>query len=240
MSKVWTPKTPAIIHSTEELLARLREQVAREHAILPGLVVVPARFITPGSQLLTSGTSFVIPEHNQITFELVGGGSGGWASNGSGLVTASRGNGGATTIASLSLTANGGNLSSGGTASGGSVNETGRPGGQLSGSGIDGQAGGGAGGTTIGVKGNGGSSRNTDGSGNDGSLYGGGGGGARNTGFGVPGGGGGGYLSQTYTAGSLTVGASLTYAIGAGGSGAFFVSFSGGAGRQGAIQVTWS
>ena len=76
--------------------------------------------------------------------------------------------------------------------------------------------------------------------GNDGNSYGGGGsGGWFNTSFKGPGGGAGAYSTKTYTLGDLTVGASISLVVGAGGAGGS-ATYAGGDGADGGIYIEWS
>ena len=55
-----------------------------------------------------------------------------------------------------------------------------------------------------------------------------------------PGGGAGAYVSRTYSAGQLTVGASLAVTVGAGGNGGSCNGYQGGNGATGRVEFTWN
>lgn len=204
--------------------------------------------VTPGSQTFNSNGTLVVPSFNTLTVYLYGGGGagggGGIDSNfvaGDGTnsifgsptpVTAERGRGGQGREA-------GGNGGGGG-GSGGTPGGDGEDGSVTSG----GTAYGGAGGDCLGPDGGDGAPRNGPTSSNAegvaGTAPGGGGSGGVATGPGGGGGGGAGeYKTQVFTAGQLTVGASIAITVGNGGTpGAGWRV--GGAGAKGRVIVVWS
>lgn len=179
-----------------------------------------------GSQTFTASGTFVVPTYTSLTVKVwgAGGGGGGSFANGNGSA------GGQSKFDTSGPTANGGGGGTqgdstgaggaGGTASGGDTNTTGNSGsgGNIGGTGVGGN-GGAANGSPPGSTGLGGN-------GADGGFEGNGGGG----------GGGGGYSTKTYSAGGLTVGASITVTVGAGGSAAPSAQ----AGQAGRVEITWS
>jgi hypothetical protein len=209
--------------------------------------------VAPGSIVLLPGTtSWEIPAHNEIIFELYG--AGGSGSNVSpGVAFYNGNNGGDTTISSLSLVANGGGAGvgsgstvsaggAGGTASGGDINTAGENGGGGSG-GTAGTAGRGNGGDAPGPEGGLGGTYDAVAphTGEDGADYGGGGAAASNNGSNHAGAGGSGaYCKKTISSGTLKPGASLTVAIGVGGAVGGTGTIKGGVGGDGAIKISWS
>lgn len=197
----------------------------------------------PGSVTFTSpgGANFTIPKFKtSLVIELWGAGGGGAGSDGNSSEASNVAgvSGTATTIASLSLSAGGGErgyLSSqaGGVASGGTTNTNGNPG-------SIGTGGSCPNGGVGGVWPASGSAQ----SGNPGGAPGGGGSGARvPTGTGGfttrRGGGSGAYVSKTYVRGSLTPESVLSMVVGTGGAGGNH-NLDGGAGGRGQIKITWT
>lgn len=209
----------------------------------PGVVPV-----VPGSSTFTASNSFTVPNYTTLIMEIWGPGGGG-AGCLSAALTAG-GTGGASSVASKSLLANGGTgattaitgFGTGGTASGGDTNTTGSVGtrglGPSSGAGGAG-ANGGAGGAALG---------NVAAPGNAGTAPGGGGGGAHVTSptdQGGAGAGGGGYCKKTYTkgvtAGAPSVGDIIPFVVGAIGAGGNpSGGEKGGDGALGQAKFTWS
>jgi len=196
--------------------------------------------VTPGSQSFTTAGSFnfTVPCYNTLTVKVWGGGGGGsgfYSGYGAGAA-------GGQSKFNNALVANGGSGAaasnaggSGGSASGGSTNTTGGAG-ETGGSTYGGKGGdapsGGAGGPRT---------SSSDYSGNAGSAPGGGG-----SGFFFAstirggGGGSGGYSTKTYSAGDLTVGASLPVVVGAKGTGGKDGNqMEGGDGAVGRVTITW-
>lgn len=185
---------------------------------------------TPGS------ITIPVPAYRQyLIIEMWGAGGGGGTRNAKGSYNTG-GNGGATSIASLSLTAGGGAGSRwdsppvGGTATGGDINI---PGGSSEG------IGGGAKGGDSPNGGIGGMCRagSSGATGDDGGHPGGGGGSATSTTNTARGAGAGGYLKKTYTPGALS--GSLSAEVGLGGAGYVDENFIGGDGGDGRIRLTW-
>lgn len=180
--------------------------------------------VVPGSVWLTStDAAWIVPNFNEIVFHLYGGGASGCShAHGYPQNPINGRAGGTTTIASLSLVANGGaggvfgisTPGAGGTASGGDTNTTGGVGANW----------------TIGGAGAG-----PDGGAAD-QLY--GGGGSKGTSSAAAGGGGG-YCSKTYVKGEIAAGASLNVVVGLGGiTGAN--TYMGNNGRNGGVQIVWT
>lgn len=100
--------------------------------MIPLPVISPRAPVTAGSQSVTATGAFIVPEYNTLTVTLYGAGGEGGGYSATGVA------GGATSIASLGLTANGGAGGTyasgngvggaGGTASGGTTNTTGNAG----------------------------------------------------------------------------------------------------------------
>jgi hypothetical protein len=194
------------------------------------------------TRILTSGSgTFTVPSYTTLTVELWGGGGGGGASS-SGSTGGSGGTGGSTTFSAPTgtLTANGGaggtgahdavangSGGAGGTASGGDSNVTGNAGGSISGPGGNAPSGG-DGNVRVG----------SSWTGQSGNLPGGGATGGYTTAAGAGSGGSGGYCKKTYTAGQLTVGSTISYSVGAGGTAGSGTTRNGGVGAIGGIRVT--
>ena len=204
--------------------------------------------LNPGSQLYTSGSgSFVVPHFaRNLRVRMWGGGGAGPGTN-PGVIVASDTSGTDSTFdasaqpAAVLLSAGGGTRGSGthagGTASGGDINTSGSANsGGSGGAAANTAQGGGAGGTVPGA---------TNTPGNPGSTYGGGGSSATTTAFSTTtygnGGGGGAFCEKVFAKSDLTYGASISYSVGAGGSGVGFGSptYAGGNGAAGAILIEW-
>lgn len=204
--------------------------------------------VTPNSQSFSTAGShnFTVPCYNTLTVQVWGGGGGGGGQGGAGCTAGGPAqqssfnstliaNGGGGGVGSCWHQTGGG---SGGSASGGTVNTSGSNGGN---------------GTNY-LGGTGGASPNGGGTrtmsacsatnGNPGNAPGGGGTGGCRTAISVggSGGGGGGYSSRTYSAGQLTVGASLPLVVGNGGNGGngYGGNGHGGAGAVGQVTITWN
>jgi alpha-tubulin suppressor-like RCC1 family protein len=191
--------------------------------------------VVPGSQTFNSSGSFVVPAYNNLTVQV-------WGAGGGGRGYTSGGNGGYSHFNGIyAYGGNGGTTSpgSGGTASGGTTNQTGGAGNFIKGG--DGASGG-----------SGGAAGAAYSPGQGGSAPGGGGGGGSyidwntfNSSY-LAGGGGGGYASRTYSAGALTVGASMAVTVGGGASGGIYgsdgasESWPGGGGAGGRVTFTWN
>lgn len=228
----------------------------------------PIRFVEAGTQTFsTAGTySFTVPTYGTLTVEVWGGGGAGGDPSPSGTANYTEQTGGTASSFNGTVVANGGakgidDLNSsngtftsggaGGTASGGDTNSTGGNG--ASGT-PDIYGGDGGNAPNGGVGGSGGVIDTGIGTLPEGGSAPGGGGGAFGFGYSysgyngafAPGGGGsGGYSTKTYSSGSLTVGASVTIIVGAGGIPGTLISGStpnpyGGAGAPGRVSITWT
>lgn len=194
--------------------------------------------VVPGSQTFTSSGTFVVPAYNTLTVKLWGGGGAGGAYDG---CTVSPTAGTATSFQGLSATGGRsggvfGNPSGGvgGAASGGDVNSNGGAG-QSAG---DGRGGNSPNGGTGGA-----SQLAMDRPGYPGNAPGGGGSGGYNGDDYAgpsPGGGAGAYVAKTYSAGQLTVGASISVTVGVGGNGGSCNGYQGGNGATGRVEFTWN
>ncbi|MBP9669308.1 MAG: hypothetical protein KBE09_03395, partial [Candidatus Pacebacteria bacterium] len=226
------------------------------------LALVPTSLHAAGSQTFsTAGTySFTIPSYDTLTVQVWGGGGGGGGSTfHPGNPYGPAGTGGQSSFQSLIADGGaGGNRNvvlstsaggAGGSASGGSVNTAGNAGLSIQSPTLSGGSGGSA--PNGGTGGAGGAWYSN---GSPGNSPGAGGGGAsrqstmqRNgssPNSGAGGGGSGGYTSYTYTAGSLSVGASVPVVVGAGGNGGYAISSAyyqnGGSGAPGQVTITWT
>lgn len=195
--------------------------------------------IEPGSQTFnTVGThSFTVPRYAQLTVEVWGGGAAGGSARTDGIENANDVAAGNSSF-NGTVIGNGGDylLASAAAASGGDINESGEApvldsgrgrnaGGLAYGGGV-----GPAGPTGVGV----GAAGVTPGSG---------GAGGRTASKVGRGGGGGGFARKTYSAGALTVGASISVVVGRGGfpgmTGAAGTVQQGGEGAIGEVRITW-
>lgn len=216
--------------------------------------------VTPGSSSFTAGQSgtFVVPAFNTMTVDLRGGGAGGNAISTPGGSVAAATAGQATTVSTLGLSAGGGGAGSGntggaaGVASGGNnINTNGNAGGSVAGvvaSNTNTGAGaaapnGGAqvGPTVVTPTGVGANHPGINGNSTGGGGEGNGKGNGSTIAQGMPGGGSGAFVRSIYSAGAISVGASLSYAVAAavagGNAGA---GSTGGTGAGGALSFTWS
>jgi hypothetical protein len=207
--------------------------------------------VVPGSVTYESGSgNFTIPPFNSLAIQLWGGGGGGGGFTAPGTFVA--GSNGASSTA-YGITAGPGIAGSagasttggaGGSAAGENYSSAAGTAGTIGGS-AGGDGAGGAGGD--GGAGGAGLAYGTISSGHPGSAPGGGGGGGASTftveessGWDAGGGGGGGGFAQCdFAAGSLAVGGTISWVVGAGGAGGAGATAAGGAGAAGYVAFTW-
>lgn len=194
----------------------------------------PASGVTPGSQTFTASGNFTVPAYNTLTVTMWGGGGGGgdsWDWDYDSAVSGTAG--GASTFSGLSAGGGGGGTDGWYDSDTGGGNGTGGGGGVASGGTTNTNGSSGSAPTGAGAPGGGGAS-----SGGTGNIP--GGGGAGNSFYGYPGGGGGsgGYVTKTFTAGQLSVGASLPVVVGNGGVGGG--NYPGFNGARGEVRITWN
>jgi hypothetical protein len=201
--------------------------------------------VIAGSQAFTSGSgTFVVPHYNTLTVNVWGAGASGNYEDGTTGVFQVGNPGGTSSVSTLSISATGGSASfvagdaTGGTGSGGNTTNSTGTAGSISGfTSIGGGAANGGGNVTI--------TGGTDASQNGVPGTARGGGGTSGVGVGTPeaGGGGGGFSQSVYTfgvtSGAPAPGASLSWAVGAGGASTTAEGVLSGAGHNGEVQFIW-